>query len=120
MRWLWLRRTDHLRPWLELPAEGERLVEAMFQASIYVELGDGKKALFWTDRWLQGQSLLDLAPCLCNAVGSRCKQQRTVADALLDDKWISDISGALTVQVLLEFLQTWDHVRQINLTVDFG
>jgi len=118
MRWLWLRRTDHLRPWLELPAEGERLVEAMFQASIYVELGDGKKALFWTDRWLQGQSLLDLAPCLCNAVGSRCKQQRTVADALLDDKWISDISGALTVQVLLEYLQTWDHARQINLTAD--
>jgi len=34
--------------------EKEPIVEAMFQSSIYVELGDGRKALFWTDRWLQG------------------------------------------------------------------
>ena len=50
------------------------VVQAMFTASIYVELGDGRKALFWTDRWLQGQSLLDLAPCLCNTIGARVKK----------------------------------------------
>ena len=38
------------------PAETETVVEAMFQASIYVEVGNGQKALFWTDRWLQGHS----------------------------------------------------------------
>ena len=85
--------------------EKEPLVEAMFQSSIYVELGDGCKALFWTDQWLQGQSLLDLAPSLCNAVGARIKGQRTVAQALLGDQWIRDISGTLTVQVLLDYLQ---------------
>ena len=71
MRWLWMKRTEEHRLWLQLPAEEERVVESMFQASIYIELADGCKALFWTDRWLQGQSLLDLAPCLCNAVGAR-------------------------------------------------
>ena len=118
MRWLWLRRTDDQRPWLELPDKVEHIVEAMFQASIFVELGDGRKALFWSDRWLQGKSLLDLAPCLCNAVATRVKQQRTVAEALHNDQWIADISGALTVQVLLEYLQIWDRVRQTQLLQD--
>ena len=84
--------------------EKEPIVEAMFQSSIYVELGDGRKALFWTYCWLQGQSLLDLAPCLCSAVGARIKGQRTVAQALSRDQWIGDISGALMVQVLLDYL----------------
>ena len=75
MRWLWLRRTDDSRSWQELPAEEEHIVQAMFQASIYVELGDGLKALFWTDHWLQGQSLMDIAPYLCNGVGSRVRKQ---------------------------------------------
>jgi len=75
MGWLWMKRTEEHRSWLQLPAEEERVVESMFQASIYIELGDGCKTLFWTDRWLQGQSLLDLAPCLCNAVGARVKRQ---------------------------------------------
>ena len=101
-----MKRTEDCRTWLQLPDKYEPLVHAMFQASIYVELGDGCKALFWTDCWLQGQSLLSFAPCLCEAVGPRIKEQRTVAQALQNDQWISDITGALTVQVLLEYLQT--------------
>ena len=84
-------------------------------ASIYVELGDGCKALFWTDRWLQGRSISELAPCLCNAVGSRIKKQRTIAQALQGDNWVRDISGALTVQVILEYLRIWDLTRGIQL-----
>ena len=62
MHWLWMKITEDHRPWLELPAKDERIVEAMFQSSIYVELGDGRNALFWSDRRLHGKSLLDLAP----------------------------------------------------------
>ena len=50
----------------------------MFTASIYVEVGNGRKALFWMDR----QSILDIASCLSNAVGANAKKQRTVAQAL--------------------------------------
>jgi len=87
----------------------------MFQASIYVEVGNGHKTLFWTDRWLQGQSISDLAPCLSNAVGSRIKKQRTVAQALNEDVWVRDITGALTVQVILECFLIWDLTRDIQL-----
>jgi len=104
MRWLWLKRTEDTHPWHELPNERNQIVEAMFQASIYVELGDGCKAMFWTDRWLQGKSLADIAPCLCAAVGRQAQNRRTVAQALQGDSWITDISGALTVQVILDYL----------------
>ena len=104
MRWLWQRRSEDPRPWHELPDESDKVVDAMFAASIFVELGDGRKALFWTDRWLQGQSISDLAPCLSNTVGRQIKKRRTVAEVLQDNQWIRDISGALTVQVLLEYL----------------
>jgi len=115
MRWLWLRRVDPSRPWFCLPNEKEGVVELMFQASIYVVLGDGNAALFWLDRWLDGQSLMDIAPCLCNAVGPHIRSKRTVAQALQGGQWIRDITGALTVQVLLEYLQVWDRLGAIQL-----
>ena len=43
--------------------------------STYVDLGDGRKALFWVDRWLQGKSLSEITPCLCAAVGPCIKKQ---------------------------------------------
>jgi len=45
-----LKRTDDAWSWHELPDEKEQVVEDMFQGSIYVELGNGHKMLFWTDR----------------------------------------------------------------------
>ena len=115
MRWLWQRRSEDPRPWHELSDESDRVVDAMFAASIFVELGDGRKALFWTDRWLQGESISDLVPCLSNAVGRQVKKRRTVAEALQDNQWIRDISGALMVQVLLEYLYIWDLMREVQL-----
>ena len=94
----------------------ERPVEQLFSASIFIELGDGNKALFWTDRWVQGKSLLNIAPCLCNAVGSTIKKHRTVAQALQGDLWIQDITGALTVQVILEYLRVRDITRETQLS----
>ena len=74
MRWLWLRRVEGNQSWQELPTKEEPIVQAMFQESIYIELGDGNMALFWSDRWLHGQSLLDLAPCLCNVIDNRVRK----------------------------------------------
>ena len=59
--------------------------------------------------------MIDLAPCLVNAVCGRIKKKRTVAQALQNRQWISDITGALTVQVLLEYLQIWDRLQGIQL-----
>ena len=115
MRWLWMKRTEENRPWSQLPDKHEDMVLSMFQASIYIELGDGNCSFFWTDRWLQGQSIRDIAPCLFEAVGPRIQKTRTVTDGHQNDCWIRDITGALTVQVLLDYLLIWDHTRAVVL-----
>jgi hypothetical protein len=83
-----------------------------------VDLSNGNIALFWTDWWLNGKSLADVAPCLCAAVGPRVRKVRTVAQSLQGDRWIADISGALTVQVILDYLLVWDMTRAIQLQSD--
>lgn len=118
MRWLWQKRSMEARSWHALPDAQENIVEQMFFTSTYVEVGDGRKALFWSDCWLQGQSIMQIAPCLFNAVGPRIKKKRTVSEALHGDRWTRDITGALTVQVILDYLHIWDLTRDIHLDAD--
>lgn len=87
----------------------------MFQASIYIEVGNGHKTLFWSDPWLDGKSIADLAPCLCATVGARVKKQRTVAQALQLNQWTRDIAGALPVQVIMDYLYIWSMIREVQL-----
>jgi hypothetical protein len=42
----------------------DRSAQAFFEASVTVQVGDGSRALFWSDRWLNGCSILQLAPDL--------------------------------------------------------
>lgn len=63
-----------------------------------VTVGDGAKTLFWKDRWINGRSVAELAPCLINAVRPRTQCSRTVKEALQNRSWVRDIRGAaLTV-----------------------
>jgi hypothetical protein len=39
-------------------------LQAMFAASTYSIVGDGQTTKFWDDRWLNGQSILEIAPQL--------------------------------------------------------
>ena len=50
--------------------------------------------------WLLGQRLF-------GAVADRAKKI-TVHDALVENRWISDIKGALTINVLIEYLLLWE------------
>jgi hypothetical protein len=95
-------------PWSLLPDKTEKFVEEMFFYSIFVQLGDGANTLFWKDRWIQGRCIAEIAPCLIKAVGPRIQNARTVKDALQNRKWMRDIRGALTVQVILEYPSIWE------------
>ena len=118
MRWLWFRKTDASRPWANLPVSTEKVVADLFHASVSVEIGNGERTLFWSDRWLQGKCIQELAPCLFNTVGPRVSKRRTVAQALTNDSWVRDIAGALTVQVILDFLLIWEATRGVQLQPD--
>ena len=81
-------------------------------------VGNGEKIMFWTDRWLDGNTMAEVAPNLFKTVSKRTAKRRTVAQALQNISWVRDINGALTMQVLVEYLQVWDLVDVIILQQD--
>jgi hypothetical protein len=115
LRWEWKRRTDPSVAWALIPHKPEPLVHSMFQASVSIQIGDGASARFWTDSWLHTGPLCQFAPNLFQAIGQQ-RRGRSVRDALTDRQWTRDITGALTVAVILEFLQVWDLVDALNLS----
>jgi hypothetical protein len=114
MRWVWLQKTEPHRPWANLPIQVPEQVRAFFAVAVYSEVRDGTKTLFWTDRWLHGQCIADLAPRLFAVIPKR----RTVQDALTNRTWTSDIKGALTVGVMVDYFDLWDVLADFHLQPD--
>ena len=117
-RWLWAQKTDPSRPWAGLPVQISRNTQALFNVAVDAIVGNGEKILFWTDRWLDGHTLDEIAPNLFNTVPKRLTKRRTVVQALQNNRWVGDIKGARTVQVMYEYLQIWDIVENIVLQQD--
>jgi len=63
---------------------------------------------------MAGQSLEHTFPHLFRAVTAR-GQGRIVSDALDNRRWVSDLKGALTVDVIFEYLQLWDFLENFEL-----
>jgi hypothetical protein len=114
-RWLWLQRTDPDKAWVALPMKIEPEVQQLFEASIVVHVGDGLQSFFWTDNWLDGESLIDLAPKLILLVPPRIKKRRTVQQALHDQQWVRDITGGLSVLDIVEYLHLWGRLEGFQL-----
>lgn len=118
MRWLWLRRTEPQRPWTQLDIQVPDQLRAFFSIAVNVEVGNGAQTMFWTDRWIHGQSIADLAPRLIAAIPKQRQQRRTVQEALHNRSWVQDIQGALTVGVLIEYLQLWDLLYDMEIRLE--
>jgi hypothetical protein len=78
-------------------------------------VGNGAHTLFWTDKWLLGQNVCSLAPRLFAIIPKRIANRRTVLEALSNRKWISDIKGALSVGVIVEYSNLWELLSEIVL-----
>jgi hypothetical protein len=62
MRSLWFSRTNSQRTWSSFKFGYEAQAESLFEASVTV--GDGRRALFWSDNWIQGSFIHSIAPNL--------------------------------------------------------
>jgi hypothetical protein len=82
---------------------------------VTTEVGNGTNTKFWKDKWLNGKRIADLFPRLIGAIPKRVINCRTVHEAIVSAKWISDIRGALSVGVLTDYLQLWDLISGIEL-----
>jgi len=88
---------------------------AMFAISVVTSVGNGENTMFWTDRWIHGCRLQDLAPNVFKSVPPRLRNKRTVAEAFHELTWVADIRGALGWHGLAEYLQLWDMLSNIAL-----
>jgi hypothetical protein len=78
-------------------------------------VGNGEHILFWSDRWLGGNTVSEMAPNLLKTIAKRVIKQCTVAQALENPRWVSDIKGTLSVPVLRQYLLLWDLVDNMLL-----
>jgi len=90
---------------------------AMFESSITVALGDGLTARFLTDSWLLEGPIKKFAPHLFAAV-SRRRRGKSVLDAITNRSWVRDIQGALTIEVLCDYVIVWEKVDGLNIHQD--
>jgi hypothetical protein len=118
MRWLWLRKTQPNRPWNEVDIKVHPNAAALFSMSICSQVGDGATTLFWTDRWLHGKSILEVAPALVSRIPKRVQICRTVQEALVNNRCVNDISGSLPAQTLIEYFLVWDLIQGFQLQTE--
>jgi uncharacterized protein (DUF736 family) len=55
MRWLWLKKTDSSRPWVDLHIQVPSIARSFFSAVLVSEVGNGVNTLFWVDKWINGK-----------------------------------------------------------------
>jgi len=115
MRWLWIEKTKPERSWAGLKIPVHMNTSAMFAISVVTSVGNGENTMFWTDRWIHGCRLQDLAPNVFKSVPPRLRNKRTVAEAFHELTWVADIRGALGWHGLAEYLQLWDMLSNIAL-----
>lgn len=111
MKWLWLQKTEPNKPWATFQLSVPAPAKALFELSVVTTVGDGTSTMFWTDRWLLGKTVAELAPELMHFVRRRGWRRRTVQQALQGNAWIKDIVGGLNTVACWQFLQLWDLVR---------
>ncbi|RCV25734.1 hypothetical protein SETIT_5G189200v2 [Setaria italica] len=80
--------------------------------------GDGTSTNFWTNHWLHGRAVMELAPNLTVLVSKRTLNRITVQEALTDRMWVSDIRGALFIFALVEYLELWETLDVTQLQHD--
>ena len=63
-------------------------VQAFFRASTFMLLGDGRQALFWEDKWINEESIGDIAPCLLQLIPAQIQHRQTVRERLENRQWV--------------------------------
>jgi hypothetical protein len=71
--------------------------------------------MFWTDRWLHRQCIANLASSLFAAIPQRQWKQWAIESALLNQVWIADIQGNLSVDIITDYIQLWDLLDEVQL-----
>jgi hypothetical protein len=68
MRWLWLQKINPDKPCNGLNLNISSQARALFQIALITYIGNGATIYFWSDKWIHGTSIVDIAPSIVAAV----------------------------------------------------
>ena len=88
---------------------------AIFNAAAKVELGNGERTMFWTDKWVAGRTIEEIAPDVYRLINPDIKAKRTVAQALANGAWIEDIKKQISISTFMQVLAIWEECQEIHL-----
>ena len=77
-----------------------------------VTIGDGCTTWFWFDSWMEGGAPFLAFPDLFLA--SRHKH-RSIAEAMQEQRWVSDLRGRVTTDLLPAFVSLWLAAYELHL-----
>lgn len=115
LRWLWMAWQRPPWPWAGTPlpcSNEERQLSAM---ATEITIGDGKRANFWHDRWLQGSCPKTIAPSLF-AISTR--KNCSVCEALKDETWLHDLARGLSEHMVPELTDLAARISHVVLLED--
>jgi hypothetical protein len=78
MHWVWLQKTEPNRPWSSLPLHVPRKVWDFLKMAMQSKVRNGASTLFWSNRWLGGQRVADIAHLLLETIPKRTISKRTM------------------------------------------
>ena len=81
----------------------------------FTTISDGCQALFWEDKWINGEAAHEIVPYLYGLVFKQTCRSMTVCDGLNDRIWTRRISGGMSADALNEFLYLWNLLRDVQL-----
>jgi hypothetical protein len=113
LRWMWQKWKNPNKPWAHMKIPASNKDRALFAAATQITLGAGSKALFWPDRWLMGQIPAEVAPAVYKI---STRKNRTVKEALENERWLLDLRHNLDVQHLPQLFRLSQLIESIHLT----
>jgi hypothetical protein len=93
----------------------KKKVQSLIDMAVVTDVGDGTNTLFWKDRWINGQRISDIASSVYAMVPKRVINKQKVSEALMNLQWMSDFQGALSFQVLQDYLELYQQLEQVVL-----
>ena len=114
LRWAWFEWDNHDRPWKGTPTPCDSSDMQLFKCCTKISIGDGSRALFWIDRWMDGVAPREVAPQLFYRARHK---QTTVADALQEGKWMIGLQRLNSVEILRSFVLLWYLNQGLTLSI---